>query len=144
MAQELTDEQIRREEAFMRGLPRVNLGALFMPPVWGPVHGFWATILYYPAMLLADNLIYYAWREPTVLSVVLAVLIAVIMIAVTVAFAIVSQPIAAHRAEDKGVSRERYLKRQRIWAVVSFAILVIMVGLATFYNLELRPTLEVG
>lgn len=144
MAQELTDEQIRREEAFMRGLPRVNLGALFMPPVWGPVHGFWATILYYPAMLFADNLIYYAWREPTVLSVVLAVLIAIIMIAVTVAFAIVSQPIAAHRAEDKGVSRERYLKRQRIWAVVSFAILVVMVGLATFYNLELRPTLEVG
>ncbi len=144
MAQELTDEQIRREEAFMRGLPRVNLGALFMPPVWGPVHGFWATILYYPAMLFADNLIYYAWREPTVLSVVLAVLIAVIMIAVTIAFAIVSQPIAAHRAEDKGVSRERYLKRQRIWAVVSFVILVVMVGLATFYNLEFRPTLEVG
>lgn len=143
MAKALTDEEIRREEAFMRGLPRVNLGALFMPPVWGPVHGFWATILYYPALLVADNLIYAAWRDPSPLGIAFAVLVSLVIIAVSVAFAIISQPIAAHRAEDKGVSRSQYLKRQRIWAVVSLIILIVMVGLATFYNLEFRPVLEV-
>lgn len=144
MARELTDAEMRREEAFMRGLPRVNLGALFMPPVWGPVHGFWATILYYPGLLLADNLIYAAWQDPTPLAVVLAVLVAVIIVVVTVMFAIVSQPIAAHRAEAAGVSRAQYLKRQRVWAVASFVILLVMVGLATYYNLEFRPALEVS
>ena len=141
MAKELTDEQIKREQEFMRGLPRVNLGALFMPPVWGPVHGFWVTILYYPALVFVDNLVYEAWREPSVLGIVLTVLVFAILIGVSIAFAIVSQPIAAHRAEDKGMSREQYLKRQRVWAVVSPIILVAMLALATYYNLEIRPTL---
>ena len=142
MAKELTDEQIKREQEFIRGLPRVNLGALFMPPVWGPVHGFWATILYYPALLFADNLAYAAWQEPSVLSVTLAAIVFAVMIAVSIVFSIVSQPIAAHRAEDKGISREKYLKQQRIWAVVSFVILVAMIALATYYNLEFRPYVQ--
>lgn len=142
MAKELTDEEIKREEEFMRGLPRVNLGALFMPPVWGPVHGFWVTILYYPALVFVDNLVYEAWRETSVLGIVLTVLVFALLIGISIAFSIVSQPIAAHRAEDKGVSREQYLKRQRIWAVVSPLILVAMLALATYYNLEIRPTLE--
>ena len=141
MAKELTDEQIKREQEFMRGLPRVNLGALFMPPVWGPVHGFWVTILYYPALVFVDNLVYEAWQEPSVLGIVLTVLVFAILIGVSIAFAIVSQPIAAHRAEDKGMSREQYLKRQRVWAVVSPIILIAMLALATYYNLEIRPTL---
>ena len=142
MAKELTDAEIKREREFMRGLPRVNLGALFMPPVWGPVHGFWATILYYPALLFADNLAYAAWQEPSVLSIGLAALVFVVLIAVSVAFSIVSQPIAAHRAEDKGMSREKYLKQQRIWAVVSFVILVAMIVLATYYNIDFRPYVQ--
>ena len=113
MARELTDDQIRREKEFMKGLPRVNLGALLMPPVWGPVHGFWATILYYPALLLVDNLIYAAMQDPMPLAVVLAVLVSAAVVAVSVVFAIVSQPIAAHKAEERGVSREQYLRRQR-------------------------------
>lgn len=143
MARELTDDQIRREKEFMKGLPRVNLGALLMPPVWGPVHGFWATILYYPALLLVDNLIYAAMQDPMPLAVVLAVLVSAAVVAVSVVFAIVSQPIAAHKAEERGVSREQYLRRQRIWAWVSFVILAIMVVLATYYNIAFRPFVEV-
>ena len=37
MGEPLTDEQIAEEEKFLAGLPRVNLGALFLAPVWGPV-----------------------------------------------------------------------------------------------------------
>lgn len=142
MARKLTGEEIAREDAFLRGLPRLNIGALFMPPVWGPVHGFWATILYYPALLLVDDLIYAATREPTPLAVILAVLVSMAVVAVSVVFAIVSQPIAAHRAEARGVSRQRYLQRQRIWAVVSIALFVVMVGLATYYNIAFRPLME--
>ena len=53
MARELTDEEIAREEKFLKGVPRVNIGALFLPPIWGPAHGMWAAILFYPIWLFA-------------------------------------------------------------------------------------------
>lgn len=137
----LSDDQIKAEEKFMKGLPRFNVGAFLMPPIWGPAHGFWITILYYPAWLVADNLFYSTVQEPTVLSVVLSIATFLVLLAITIAFAIVSQPIAAHRAESKGVSRATYLKRQKWWILISAIIAVIFLGLATYYNLVIRPTL---
>lgn len=135
---ELTDEQIAREEAFLEGIPRVNIGALFLPPIWGPAHGIWATILWYPIWLFADNAFYALYTERTVLSVIIALVIFVTLTAITVAFAIVGQPIAAHRAASRGVSKEDYLKRERIWAVVSVIVGVAMIAAATYYNLVIR------
>ncbi len=135
----LTDEQVRREEAFMKGLPRVNVGALLMPAIWGPAHGFWVTILFYPAWLVADNVFYAAYEAPTPLSIIIAALTFVILLGVTVAFAIVAQPLAAHRAEARGVTRAEYLKRQKVWIIVSAIIAVAFLGLATWYNLAWRP-----
>lgn len=139
----LTDEQIAQEEKFLKGLPRVNLGALFLAPVWGPAHGMWAAFLFFVAWLFVDNVIYAATVEPTVLNVILAVLMTVALVGGTLVFAIVSQPFAAHRAEAMGESRADYLRRQRIWAVVSFVVAVIVVVLASYYNLEIRPFVEV-
>ena len=136
---ELTDEQIREEDKFLKGLPRFNIGAFLLPPIWGPAHGFWITILYYPAWLIADNLFYATYEDPTVLSVVLTILVAVALLGITIVFAIVSQPIAAHRAEDKGVSRETYLRRQRYWAIGCAIGAVVMLVLATVYNVNVRP-----
>ena len=80
--------------------------------------------------------------EPTALSVVLAVVMTAALVGATVVFAIVSQPLAAHRAENLGESREHYLRRQRVWAVVSVVAAVIVVALATWYNLEFRPLVD--
>lgn len=135
----LTDEQVKREEAFMKGLPRVNVGALLMPPIWGPAHGFWVTILFYPAWLIADNVFYAAFAEPTPLAIIIAVSTFIILLGVTVAFSVVAQPLAAHRAQDRGMSREAYLARQRIWAVASGIIGIVMIALATWYNIAWRP-----
>lgn len=136
----LTDEQIAAEKKFMEGLPRFNIGAFLMPPIWGPAHGIWVTILYYPIWLFVDNLFYATWQDPTPLSIVLSILAGAILLGITIAFAIVSQPIAAHRAERMGISRERYLSRQKKWAVASAIIAVAMLVLATVYNLDIRPT----
>lgn len=136
----LTDEQIAAEKKFMEGLPRFNIGAFLMPPIWGPAHGIWVTILYYPIWLFIDNLFYATWQDPTPLSIVLSILAGAILLGITIAFAIVSQPIAAHRAERMGISRERYLSRQKKWAVASAIIAAAMLVLATVYNLDIRPT----
>ena len=140
-AAELTDEQIAQEEEFMRGLPRVNLGALLLPPVWGAGHGMMATLLFYPAWLFADNCFYAAWAEPTPLSVGVALFVLVTLVAVTVGFSLVGQPLAAHRAEGMGIDRAAYLRRERRWAVGCAIGGVAMIALATYYNLAIRPTM---
>lgn len=135
----LTDEEVKREEAFMKGLPRVNIGALLLPPIWGPAHGFWVTILYYPAWLLADNVFYAAYEAPTTLSIIIAILMFAMLLGITIAFSIVAQPIAAHRADAKGTSRQTYLKHERAWAIGCAIGGAIMIALATWYNLSWRP-----
>lgn len=138
---ELTDEQIAHEDEFLKGLPRFNIGAFLLPPIWGPAHGFWVTILYYPAWLFIDNLLYATSQSPTPLALGAAVTAVLGYIAITVAFSIVSQPMAAHRAQDRGVSRATYLKRQRWWAIGCAIGAVVMLALATAYNLTIRPTI---
>lgn len=138
---ELTDEQIAREREFMKGIPRVNIGALFLPPVWGPAHGNWATILFYPLWLFADNAFYAAFSQRTPLAVGFAAVVFVTLLAVTAAFSLISQPLAAHRAAARGIGKEEYLRRQRLWAVGCVAAGCAMLAAATYYNLAIRPTL---
>ena len=135
---ELTDEHIAEEEKFLKGLPRVNIGALLMPGVWGPAHGFWVCILFYPLYLFADNLFFAAYTGKEIWAIVLAVIVGVLLLGLHIAFSLVSGPIAAHRAESKGVSRETYLKRERIWAVVSILLAIAALAWATYYNLAVR------
>ena len=104
---ELTDEQIACEEEFLSGMPPLNVGALFLPPIWGPAHGMWATILFYPIWLFADNMFYAAYAEPTALSLTVAVVVFLTLTAGTVAFARLGQPFAAHRAALRGVALYR-------------------------------------
>ena len=135
---ELTDEQIAEEEKFLEGLPRMNIGAFLMPGIWGPAHGFWPCILFYPLYLFLDNLLFSAYVNPQPFAIVLAAIVLVLFIVVSVAFALISQPIAAHQAAAKGVSRERYLRRERIWAVVSIVLAIAALAWATYYNLNIR------
>ena len=95
---ELTDEQIAREEKFLEGIPRLNIGALFLPPIWGPAHGMWAAILFYPIWLFADNTFYAAFTERTPLAIGIALIVLLTLTVGTVVFAILGQPFAAHRA----------------------------------------------
>ena len=137
---ELTDEQIAREEEFLKGIPRVNIGALFLPPIWGPAHGMWAALLFYPIWLFADNTFYAAWTERTPLALIVAAVVFLTLTAGTVAFSLVGQPIAAHRAASRGVGKEAYLRRERICTVVSVVAGLAMIAGATYYNLVIRPT----
>lgn len=139
---ELTDAQIAEEEKFLKGLPRVNWGALLMPGIWGPAHGFWVCILFYPLYMFLDYVLYGAYANPQPWTIALAVISSVLFVGVSIAFSLVSQPIAAHRAADKGISRETYLKRERIWAIVSVILFIAALAWATYYNLEIRTVLK--
>ena len=136
---ELTDEQIKQEEEFLKGIPRFDLAALFGAPIWGPIHGFWSCILFYPLWLLADNFFVNVAQAPSFLAIVLAVLVVAILITAHFVFMRVSVPIAWHRAYDKGVTKEAFIKRQRMWAIASVIMAVAAVILATYYHLVMEP-----
>ena len=126
---ELTDEQIAREEKFLEGIPRLNIGALFLPPIWGPAHGMWAAILFYAA-----------FTERTPLAIGIALIVLLTLTVGTVVFAILGQPFAAHRAASLGQDKETYLTRERIWTIASVIAGIAMIAAATYYNLVIRPT----
>lgn len=140
--QEAAEEQeaLLKELSF-EGLPPINLGALFMPPIWGPAHGIWITILYYPAWLFIDNLFYSVYTNPQPLTIVLAIIAGLILAGVTIVFARVSQMFALHRDLKNGKTKEQYRKRQVKWAVVMAILAAVMLALATYYNLVIRPTM---
>ena len=136
-------KEVPIEEISLEGLLPVNLGAMLMPPIWGPAHGIWITILYYPAWLLIDNLLYGAYMNPSPLTVILAIIAALILAGVTIIFARASQVYALRRDLSRGKTKEQYKKRQVIWAVTMGMLAVVMLGAATYYNLVIRPTLGV-
>mgnify|MGYP000649479950 FL=1 len=129
------------EEISLEGLPPLNLGALFMSPIWGPAHGIWITILYYPAWLLIDNLFYGVYENPQPLTITLAVIAGLILAGVTIVFARASQVYALRRDLSRGKTKEQYRKRQVIWAVTMGILAAVMLGAATYYNLVIRPTI---
>lgn len=139
---ELTDKEIAYEKEFLKGLPRINIGALFLPPVWGSAHGIWPTILFYPVWLFADNVFYAAFVQRTPLALAIASVVFVTLVAGTIAFSLVSQPLAAHRAEQRGIERKEYLRRERMWAVLCVVVGIVMIVLATYYNLFIRSAGE--
>lgn len=143
MKKEEKQDKSYREE-LMKGLLPINLGALFMPPIWGPANGIWITILYYPLWLFADNLFYEAFMNPAPLSVIFSIVVGVVLAVVTIVFARVSQGYACERAISMGKTKEWYIKRQRVWAVTMGILAVVMIGMATYYNFVIRPTMPVA
>ena len=130
------------DEALMKGVLPVNIGAFFMPAIWGPAHGLWVTILFYPLWIFMDNLFYSAYEDPTPLMITVAVLVGIIGFIVTFVQAKISQKYALRRAIRQGLTKETYLKRQRIWAVCMVIVALIFLALATWYNITIHPFLD--
>ena len=122
----------------VRALPRVNLAALFLPPVWGPAHGLWVSIAFYPLWIVADTCFVNAFAERTPLAVAAAALVFVILTALTAGFSVVSQRYAFARARAMGLAPDAYLRRQRIWAAVCIPLGLAMIAAATYYNVFLN------
>lgn len=88
----ITEEQYAAEERLLQGVPRVNIGALFMPPIWGAAHGMWATIIFYPLWIVADTCFVNAIAFHTPVAISLGILVFAMLTAGTVAFSVASQP----------------------------------------------------
>ena len=121
-------------------LPHFSLAGFLLTPIWAPAHGFWIAILLYPAWVFVDSLIRQAADQLTVLSIGLATIILLATIAVSAWIASSSQRNAYLRVAGK-VPLETYLARERIWNIVCVPVALIIVALATYYNIIIYPTL---
>ena len=134
---EITDEEMKArgyvEIDLKEKLHKISLGGLFMPAIWGPFHGFWVTVLFYPLWIWTDSLIRNAIIRGG-FAIALAVIMVVVTIVFTILFAIKSNEPAYLRVADK-VKLDTYIKRERIWAIAMFIVLVLGLGFATYYNL---------
>lgn len=137
----LSENDIQRENEFLADIPFLNWGAFFMAPIWGIAHGDWPAVLFYPLWIFCDNLVYFAWMNPSTLNIVLAGVTLLVMGLIMLAYARVSSPRSAHRAAQQGYTLEQYLKREKQWAVGMAIIAIVMLALATWYNLCIRPSL---
>lgn len=117
-------------------MPRMNWGALFMPALWGPAHGQWFMILFYPLWLLLDNLIYGSVHGS------FAPWLAILAGAATAVFTVV-YALNANRFGYLKVANEKtpeeYLQGERRWTVLFVIIGVLFIAFATWYNLVMRP-----
>ena len=125
-------------EEYLEGMPPINIGALLMPPIWGPAKGLWLTILWYPLWIFADNCLFTWWSQGTPLATIVGILTLVFLIAATVGFARLSAPYAALKAVQKGKTKEEFQRGERMWIVIGAIIAVLFLAVATYYNLCVR------
>lgn len=136
---DLTDEQIAFEQKLMEGVMPISIGAFLLPMIWGPAHGIWITILYYPAWIFLDNLVYGAVHMPNFMSISFSVIVCVLMVVISLVFARVSNAQALHRTIALGKTKESYIKSEKVWAIVAIVVAIAVIIIATYYNISIRP-----
>jgi hypothetical protein len=121
-------------------LPRFNLAAFLVPPLWGPFHGQWAGAFLLPIWLFADSSVVAAANLGGWMWIP-----AIFVIAGTAAF----QYFFATKANGLGFRRvmgrmslEEYLRKERIWAIASVPVAIALVSWAVYFDVFLGPALR--
>lgn len=134
--QSVPQEEYVETEVDLGELPRINWGALLMPAIWGPAHGQWITIFFYPLWLLTDTCLTNAVLYGGV-AIALAIPVILGTAAVTLWYACTAGRKAYLRVASR-MTMQEYLKSERKWVVISALIALVFIGLATWYNLAVR------
>lgn len=121
-------------------LPRFNLAAFLIPPIWGPAHGQWIGAAFLPIWLFMDSIIA---KESYGGSVTRVAAIGVVgfTLAFQVWFGSRGNGLAFRRVWDK-TTVDAFVRGQRIWAVVSVPVAAALVGWAVYFHLVLEATLK--
>ncbi len=117
-------------------LPRFNLAAFLLPPIWGPAHGQWAGAIFLPLWLFADSVFRTAGQGSA--TMVAAVVVGVSTLAAMAWFAKRANGLA-WRSRWRDLSVEAYLRRERVWTAVSVPVAALLLAGALYFNLVVLP-----
>jgi hypothetical protein len=121
-------------------LPRFNWAAFLLPFIWGPAHELWVGLVFLPVWLFMETIISTADKAgiPPTLGTVMVVM-----------FTLVSQAFFARRANGWAFRREvewrsveEYVRRERTWAIVSVAVVALLVAWIVWFETVVAPTLS--
>lgn len=114
-------------------LPRFNLSAFLVPPVWGPAHGQWAGAIFLPLWLFLDSTVRAAVQHPSGFTVPPAIIASVVTLAAMSWFGKRGNGLAWRRVSGHRSPAE-YARRERAWLVVSVPLFVLLAGIAVYYD----------
>ena len=120
-------------------LPRFNIAAFVMPPIWGPAHGQWVGALFLPIWLFMDSIIGTA-NSGGVPTLVAAPTVVAITLAFQAYFAKRANGVA-YRAVCDRMTVDEFARRQRWWAVGCVPAAIALVAWAAYFDVVVRPTL---
>jgi hypothetical protein len=119
-------------------LPRFNLAAFLIPPLWGPAHGQWIGVAFLPIWLFMDSVIGVAGYGGNVTRVAAAIVVG-LTLAFQVWFGRRGNGLAFRRVWDK-MTLEAFVRRERVWAIVSVPVAVALVSWVFYFHLVLEAT----
>lgn len=113
-------------------LPRFNLAAFLLPPIWGPAHGQWAGAIFLPLWMFADSTLRTAGENTA--TMVAAVVVSVGTLAAMAWFGKRANGLAWRRRWET-VSVTDYVRRERVWAIAAAPVAAVLVSAAAYYDL---------
>lgn len=118
-------------------LPRFNLAAFLIPPVWGPAHGQWAGAFFLPIWLFADSAIVASLSRGAGSKLVAAVVV-VATLAAQWWFSSRANGLGWRHVCDR-FSVEEFLARQRLWAALAIPLALLLLSWAVWFDVVYRP-----
>ena len=140
-AQALTGRILLDADEPVPSLPRFNLAAFLIPPIWGPAHGIWAGAIFLPIWLFADSVIVSAVRYGERGQWIGAALVIAATLAFEYFFARRANGVAFRRIMHKATAGE-YARRQRTWAIVAIPVAAALIGWGVYFDTVLASTLK--
>lgn len=117
-------------------LPRFNIAAFLLPPVWGPAHGQWAGAIFLPMWMFADSTLRTAGENAA--TMIAAVVVSVGTLAAMYWFGKRGNGLAWRRQWER-VTVAEYVRRERLWAFVSVPVAACLFAAALYFDLVVLP-----
>lgn len=117
-------------------LPRFNLAAFLIPPIWGPAHGQWAGVIFLPLWLFADS----TFRSAGV-SIETAVGAGVVAVGTLAAMAWFGKRAngLAWRRRWRTVTVSQFVRQQKRWALAAVPAAAGLAAMALYFDLVVLP-----
>lgn len=139
--QAFTGRIVLDDDQAVPSLPRFNLAAFLIPPIWGPGHGVWIGAIFLPIWLFADSVIVSAARFGGRGQWIGAAIVLSATVAFEYFFARRANGVAFRRVMHK-TTAEEFVRRQRKWALVAIPVAIMLLGWGLYFDLVLGPALK--
>lgn len=115
-------------------LPRFNVAAFLLPPIWGPAHGQWAGAIFLPLWLFADSTLRTAGHNTE--TMVAGAVVSAGTLGAMAWFGKRANGLA-WRSRWATVTVAEYVNRERAWAMVAVPVAAALFSAAVYFDMAM-------